>query len=239
MRTDPLAWLHIELTKLWYTLGNDELTHDYDALGERELLGDMLPLSVPFGVLLGLGAFGLVALGSGTAQQRLLALALGGQLGAVLAANLLWFTSAQNRLPCAVPLVVAIAAASSKLSELPLRSLSRAWVIAALGCSLLCVQAFVPRHKATRPTSAHYYNLANVEEALGLYDAALAHYARASAQNPKQPMFWLRLAHLARRVQRPAQATEALDKLAALPQLSPPFLEALEHERTLLAARPR
>src|SRR5205085_11456754 len=62
MRREPLAWLRIEGQKLWYLAGNHEFVHDYDWYGERELLGNWLPLQLPFGVLLALGVLGLAVL---------------------------------------------------------------------------------------------------------------------------------------------------------------------------------
>jgi hypothetical protein len=231
---DPLAWLQLEGKKLWYSLGNAELTHDYDVLGERELLGDLLPVRIPFGVLLGLGVFGLWATWRAGTQHQL-AVVLLGQLLAVLAANLCWFTSAQTRLPLAVPLVLAVAGWSRwlrQVSALPVPA--RGWVLAALSCTLLGAQACVSRPESKQPSAAHYYNLANVEESLGLFEPALAHYQRASERAPGQPMFWLRQAHLARGMHRPAEARRALDRLSALPHLPEAFQRALRHEQSAL-----
>jgi tetratricopeptide (TPR) repeat protein len=231
---DPLGWLRLESRKLWLSVGNAELTHDYDALGERELLGDLRPLAIPFGVVLGFGAFGLYAAWR-TPYQRLFALMLTGQLLAVLAANLCWFTSAQNRLPLIVPLALATAAFSRWLRRASrTRAVPQSWLVAAVGCMALGAQAYLARPESKRPSSAHYYNLANVEESLGLFEPALKHYQRACERNPKQPMFWLRLAHLARTMQRHAQAHDALDHLAAVPGLPEPFAEAIRDERSAL-----
>jgi tetratricopeptide (TPR) repeat protein len=234
MKGDPLAWLRLEARKLWLSLGNAELTHDYDLLGERELLGDLRPLGIPFGALLGFGAFGLYAAWR-TRSQRLFALMLTGQLLAVLLANLCWFTSAQNRLPMVVPLALATAAFSRWLRQASrARAIPMSWLVAAVSCMLLGAQSYLARPESKRPSSAHYYNLANVEESLGLFEPALRHYQQACERNPKQPMFWLRLAHLARSMQRHAQAHDALDHLAALPRLPEPIAEAVRYERGAL-----
>ena len=231
---DPGNWLALQARKLWLCLGNAELNHDYDLHGERELLGDLRPLGIPFGAVLGFGAFGLYATFR-VRSQRLLAIMLMGQLVAVLAANLGWFTSAQNRLPLIVPLALASAAVSRWLrlaSETHV--VSQRWLIAAVSCTALGAQAYLARPESKRPSSAHYYNLGNVEESLGLLEPALQHYQRAAEKNPNQPMFWLRQAHLARTLQRHAQAHAALDHLQAMPQLPEPYAEALRDERSAL-----
>jgi tetratricopeptide (TPR) repeat protein len=234
MRAEPAAWLRIEAQKLWYALGNQELVHDYDLLGERELLGDRLPLGLPFGVLLGLGALGLWALTRGAPGERQLCVVLLGQVCAVLAANLLWFTSAQNRLPLVVPL--ALAAGPGALA-LRAALATRASLLAAISCTLLGAQAFVPRQARQQPSAAHYYNLANAEESLGQNAAALAHYARASERRPEEPMFWFRRAYLARRMQRFDVAGSALDHLERMPHLPAALRRALGEERAAVEAR--
>lgn len=231
---DPLRWLGLAARKLWLSLGNAELTHDYDVLGELELLGDLRPLGLPFGVLLAFGTLGLYSSWR-IRSQRSVAVVLTGQLLAVLAANLLWFTSAQNRLPMVVPLSLATAAVSSWLRRASLtRAVPQSWLVAAVSCMALGAQGYLARPESKRPSSAHYYNLANVEESLGLLEPAFRHYQRACEQNPRQPMFWLRLAHLARVMQRHAQAHDALDRLAVIPQLPPPIVDAMRHERSAL-----
>jgi tetratricopeptide (TPR) repeat protein len=108
--------------------------------------------------------------------------------------------------------------------------------IAAIGCGLLTLQAFLPRHAAARPSSAHYYNLANIEESLGRTSEALAHYERAAQKNPKQPVFWFRLAYLARRTGERSRALHALDQLDALTDVPEPIRNASRSERRLLDA---
>jgi tetratricopeptide (TPR) repeat protein len=212
MREQPAAWLAIEARKLYFMLGNAEVVHDYDWLGERELLDPVRPVELPFGLLLGLGVLGLLQLARGSPELRALNLLLLGQLLAVAAANLLWFSSAQNRLPLVIPL--AFACGPAVLSSLE-RPREAGWLPLAL-CALLCAQAFYPRSRASQPSAAHYYNLANVEESLGQNAAALAHYIRATERNPRQPVFWARLARLAEQSERPDLAASARRRLQEL-----------------------
>ena len=235
MREQPLSWLGIEATKLWYALGNQELVHDYDLLGERELLGNLWAIRAPFGVLLGLGLFGLYALARGTPERKSLCVLLVGQVFAVLAANLLWFTSAQNRLPLVVPLAFAAAPALEGLAQL--KRPSRGWLLAAISCGLLGLQGFVPRKAVTRPSAAHYFNLASAEETLGWNDAALHHYVRATELRPKEPMFWFRLAYFARKVGRAQEADFALRQLEGMRGLPGALERAVRSERAALEAQ--
>ena len=232
MAERPAAWLRIEAKKLWYLLGNHEFVHDYDWLGERELLGFGLPNYVPFALLLGLGAFGFYCMARSDAALCWL---LSGQLFAVLVANLLWFTSAQNRLPLAVPLMFAgVQGLRTGLAACRNVRDARgyAWVLAvSLG---LAAQACLPRGAAASPSAAHYYNLANVEETLGRLDAAIAHYARAAQLRPKEPMFWLRLAHAARHGARRDISLRALDRLDRLAQVDERVRRAAARERDQL-----
>jgi hypothetical protein len=238
IRGQPRAWLAIQARKLWYLLGNHEFVHDFDWFGEAELLGPARALGVPFGVLLGVGLLGLCSLAVGSQEQRALCVMLLGQVGAVLVANLLWFTSAQHRLPLVVPLAFAagpgLCVAWKLLTRRSGYALGSRLRAAALGCTLVAAQAFLSRHAASHPSAAHYYNLANVEESLGRTSQALEHYARATQAAPEQAMFWLRLAHLARRAGQPATAQRALERLRALNDVAPPIRAAADDERRLL-----
>jgi tetratricopeptide (TPR) repeat protein len=244
IRSQPRAWLGIQARKLWYLLGNHEFVHDYDWFGEAELLGHARALGLPFGVLLGVGLLGLCALAAGSVEQRALCVMLLGQVGAVLVANLLWFTSAQHRLPLVVPLAFAtgpglclawkLVRPPSALDTAKLGRTGTGLRAAAVGCMLITAQAFLSRHASTRPSAAHYYNLANVEESLGQTSEALEHYARATHAAPEQPMFWLRLAHLARRAGQPEPARQALDRLSSLKGVAQPIRDAADGERRLL-----
>jgi hypothetical protein len=244
MRSQPRAWLSLEAKKLGYLLGNHEFVHDYDWLGEADLLGHARPWGLPFGILLGLGLLGLCSLAWGAQAERALCVMLCGQIAAVLAANLLWFTSAQNRLPLVVPLAFAAGPGACcawqllvqlrRPSTYPRSGAGARLALAAIGCTLIGAQAFVSRRAAAHPSAAHYYNLANVEESLGRDREALDHYARAAQAMPKQPMFWLRLAHLAHRAGQPERARRALERLRDLPDVPAGIREAADHERRAL-----
>jgi len=239
IRAEPVRWLGLEAEKLWDTLGNHAFVRDYDRLGERELLGLAQPVGLPFGVLLGLGVLGLGALLSearADPARAAVSCTLVSLLGACLAANLVWFTSAQNRAPLIVPLAFAAGPAITALLQhlrghAPLqRSPALLWLAA-----LSAVQAFYPRiAEQQHPSSTHYYNLANVEEELGQSGAALAHYARASELSPRQPMFWWRRAYLAQRLQRWDEARLALEHLTVLPDLPPELARAAQSVRAKL-----
>ena len=235
IRAEPARWLGLETRKLWDTLGNHAFVRDYDRLGERELLGLAEPSGLPFGIVLGLGVLGLGLLAKQARDNPIQApvfCTLVSLLLACLAANLAWFTSAQNRAPLIVPLAFA---AGPALEALRQRARSRTpsegaqhlprallW-LAALSAS----QAFYPRiAEQQHPSSTHYYNLANVEEELGQNSAALTHYARASELSPKQPVFWWRRANLAQRLQRWDEARLSLDRMSALPDLPPELARA-------------
>lgn len=234
MRDAPGDWLLLQGKKLWLTLGNDELSQDYDRLGERELLPGF-GWGVPFGLLLGLAALGIASTDrrAHTLSGALSVLLLG-QGGAALAANLVYFTSSQHRLPVAViagawagPGLLALmrvikrrreveaspseqAAGSSEAWPAPA---TRALVVALL----LTAQAFVPRAHASRPSAAHYYNLFVVEEQLGhLPEAALA-LRQVLERKPQDPVARLELASLLRRMGQFAQASPMLEALGRDP----------------------
>ncbi|HKP60118.1 MAG TPA: glycosyltransferase family 39 protein [Polyangiales bacterium] len=242
IREKPLAWSWIELEKIWCTFGNHAFVRDYDLFGERELLGLAHPIGLPFGIVLGLGVLGLTLITRRALATRhelahaALCCMLLGLLLAVLIANLLWFTSAQNRAPLLIPLAFVAGPALDALlrrarGEFPAAAVPNVLIGLAV---LLSAQAFVPRLPTERPSSTHYYNLANVEEELGRNADALRHYALATERNPKQPMFWWRRAYLARRMHRLDEAKLSLDKLAALPDLSPELRNATRDARRAL-----
>ena len=246
IRERPGDWLALELKKLWLTLGNHRFVRDYDARGEAELIGGLWSaIALPFGVVLGLGVLGLHVIfrrarrvRGERAQWLGLLLVLGGQLIAVLSANLLVFTSAQNRLPLCIPLAFAAGPGVLACWALARRMPQAIWQARpiALGASaLLALQAFVPRSQhADRPTSVHYYNLAAVEEAIGRLEPAAEHYRRAAERNPKQPMFHLSRARVLRRLGRFADAKAALHQLARIPELPDALRDAASDEQRLL-----
>lgn len=242
IRAEPAAWVVLELRKLWALSGNHAYAHDYDLLGERELLGAAFPFGLPFGIVLGLGTLGLIVLQRRARAARhepthaALCIVLYGLVFATLVANLIWFTAAQHRAPLYVPLAFAAGPAIDAI----VRRLRRALPASALpitGCiaaALLCAQAFYPRVASPKPSSTHYFNLAEVEEELGRPEAALAHYALATERNPKQVAFWWRRAVLAQRMRRLDDARYSLDQLLALPDLPPSLRDATRAARKSL-----
>lgn len=249
IREQPGTWLGLEATKLWYTIGNHRFVRDYDLHGENELIGAVHQFGLPFGVLLALGVLGLfVLLGRGLRQRAVRAQSLGvwlvlvGQLGAVLAANLLVFASAQNREPLCIPLAfVAGPALLAIWARVRPAFADKTWEASALALALaaaLLLQSFWPRPGGDQPTSVHYYNMAAVEEVIGRLDDAVHHYARAIERNPREPVFRLSLARTLRELGRTREAEVVLDQLAAMPDLPALLRRAGEQERRLLHAPP-
>jgi len=238
----PFEYFLLELRKLWALSGNHAYVHDYDLLGEQEIEVAAFPFGLPFGIVLGLGSLGLFILYRRAREARhdpthaALCWVLYGLVFATLVANLVWFTAAQHRLPLYVPLAFAAGRALDTIA----RRLGRALPASALpipACvvaALLCAQAFYPRVASPKPSSTHYFNLANVEEVLGRPEAALAHYALATERNPKQTAYWWRRAVLAQRMRRLDDARYALDQLLALPNLSPALRDATTAARKSL-----
>ncbi|KIG18452.1 putative O-linked GlcNAc transferase-putative TPR-containing transmembrane protein [Enhygromyxa salina] len=233
----PGTWVKLEFHKLWLTLGDQQLTQDYDWLGERELLPWAHRVGVSFSMLLALGLLGAgVVLGGRwqpregnepatgapafvrtASSRRALGWFLAGQVGAVLAANLLYFTSAQHRLPLVVPLAVLagpgvlglVAWAGPRLGALvggrghepgelaPKGSVQLTlprWLLVLAGIALL--QGPWPRSHRDQPHPVHYYNLAMVQDVIGEPRDALASLNRALELRPAQPIFLMRRAHL-------------------------------------------
>ena len=173
--------------------------------------------------------------------MRGVVLVLAGQLIAVLAANLLVFTSAQNRVPLCVALAFAagpgLLAIWARVQRVATHGFEAPRLALVCG-ALLFVQALWPRiGGATQPSSVHYYNLAAVEEELGRLNDAAAHYARAVQRNPRQPMFVLRQAHVLRLAGRAAAARAALDRLQVMPDVPQELRMAADHERRALDTR--
>ncbi|WP_106087652.1 hypothetical protein [Enhygromyxa salina] len=246
---NPGAWVKLEGRKLWLTLGDQQLTQDYDWLGERELLPWAHRVGVSFSMLLALGLLGAGAVLGGRWQpretgeppepppafvrtrsaRRALGWFLAGQVGAVLAANLLYFTSAQHRLPLVVPLAVLagpgllalrwwgrprLARLLERLrartpgprgSELAGQDARDAGPPAiarwvVLLAGLALVQGPWPRGHRDEPHPVHYYNLAMVQDGIGEPRDALASLDRAIELRPRQPIFHMRRAHLRHRL---------------------------------------
>jgi hypothetical protein len=181
---------------------------------------------VPFSVVLALASIGAVVVwrrpieASERAWKRALAWWIGGQLVAVLVANLLFFTSAQHRLPLIVPLVIlagpgAIAVveqAYASLRSRPGPGIARGWWIVAL---LLVGQGMWPRIDRSTPHPVHYYNLAVVQDEIGEPLAALRSLDRAIELRPDQPAFHGARAHLRLRIGDLEGAEQDLDQVFA------------------------
>jgi 4-amino-4-deoxy-L-arabinose transferase-like glycosyltransferase len=260
---NPGTWIELELRKLWLTLGDQQLTQDYDWLGERELIPWAHRIGVSFSLLLALALLGAGAvfgqrwrplerdtdpptLVHTPATRRALAWFLVGQLGAALAANLLFFTSAQHRLPLIVPL--ALLAGPGLLALLadirgrltptepttPTRPLPTWLLLAAL---LALAQGPWPRTRAQTPHPVHYYNLALAQDSLGEPRDALATLDRAIELRPDHAIFRLRRTHLRVRLLDYAGAAEDLaviDQLAANEGVPAWVLQEAELDRTTL-----
>lgn len=242
---NPGRFVELCRIKLWRMIGNHRFVRDYDIKGESELIGSYHQWGLPFGVVLGLGVLGFFVLArraqvvrSERARLVALLLVLGGQVFAITVANMLVFTSAQNRVPLVVPLAFvagpALEALITKLRGLPSRFEAKAWV---LGVALIAtVQAFVPRIADTgRPSAAHYYNLGAVEEQLGRLEEAEQHFGRAREVNSKQPMFWLAHGRVLRRLGRFDEALVDLTHIINMPNV-PAEVHKLAHAERMFAA---
>lgn len=258
IEADPVRFVRAAGHKLWLALGNQRFVRDYDLLGESELVGGYQQWGLPFGAVLALGVIGLSvitrrarAVRGERARLVALLLVLCGQLVAVLVANVVLFTSAENRVPLVMPLAFvsgpALEALYGKLvdgSERWRHALPR-WSnrfdvrpLALVVGVLACAQAFWPRVATTgRPSAAHYYNLGAVEEGLGRLDDAERHYGKARAQNPRQAIFFLAQGRVLRRLGRFEDAMELLTHIIHMPN-TPRELHLQAHaERMLTAAQ--
>jgi 4-amino-4-deoxy-L-arabinose transferase-like glycosyltransferase len=221
----PLDWARLELRKAWLLFANTELTQDFDWLGERELLS-VGARGLPFGALLGLALAAGAALPrlprSETMQGRRVVGAVLGVAVAVLAANLLFFTSAQHRLPL-VPLLALpgglslhVAWARIEGRELaPISSSGRIWLVVAL---LALTQAVVPRATRDQPDAPHYFNVGVAHQQFGDREAALASFERASAIRPKSKLMRLRVLQMSVQLHLPVDRKE-VEAIALDPEL--------------------
>ena len=207
---DPRGWLWLELRKAWLMVGNDELAQDYDIAGEREMLPLSPRIGIPFGVLVVAGLVGALGLrrriAAGDAALRPLWRSSLGLGLAVVAGNLLFFTSAQHRLPLVVPLaVLAVLAIGPGVQAVRRRRWPAIAVVAvATGAT------FVPRSRTEDPTAIHYYNLAVVHRELDEPREALAALDRAIALRPAHPVL---------RVERAEVLVDLGDDVGALEDL--------------------
>jgi hypothetical protein len=249
---NPGTWAKLEVKKLWLTLGDQQLTQDYDWLGERELLPWAHRVGVSFSILLALGLLGAGAVLGGRWQplgeapafvrtqtsRRALGWFVAGQFAAPMAANLLYFTSAQHRLPLVIPM--ALLAGPGWLALIayvgppiqrwfagrggwaapvaPQRDPSKRpltwWMLVLAGLALL--QGPWPRSHLDQPHPVHYYNLAMVQDSIGEPGDALASLDRAIELRPGQAIFHMRRAHLRRRLDDLDGAERDLTEVFAL-----------------------
>ena len=237
---DPGGWAWLELRKAWLMLGNDELTQDYDILGERELVGRVFHLGLPFGALLALfagawvGARGRPRDAEGRAWVRSCA----GLALSVIAANLMYFTSAQHRLPLVVPLLAWVAWARPDLAFRDGDRRRRIAMIAAAAAAFAF--AVVPaRSRQTEPSAAHDFNLALAQLRIGDPRGALASLDRAVARRPDHPVIRLERATLARDLGDFDKARADLATLEALHDVPPWIRARIAAEHRALAPRPR
>lgn len=246
LQREPVQALGLALRKLALCLGNAEHAHDFDRLGEAEQLGAVFQRGLPFGVLLGLGALGLVLLWrAGTADppavaRRALCVFLVGQALAVIAANVVYFHASQHRLPLALPLAVGGAAVFAVLARpgglTTLRTRHAGACVLAL---LLGVQAFVPREPSPprAVTASHHANLAAAFETLGDDGRALGAYRTAVAKSPKRAILHLRMGLLLARMGHSAEAISAFERAQVLATRDPLIRDASAHELSKLRAR--
>ncbi|MCA9699168.1 MAG: tetratricopeptide repeat protein, partial [Myxococcales bacterium] len=227
----PGDFLRLELRKLWLTFGDQQLSQDYDWLGERELIPWAHRIGLSFSMILALGILGAGVIATrrwradpaelvgrradapllaadDPASRRALALVLAGLFLAPLAANLLFFTSAQHRLPLMLPAaVLAGPGALAAFAALRDRKRRGSWAPADVGphslpawvwilAGLVLLQGPWSRSPQDHPHPVHYYNLAMVEDQIGEPRDALQSLDRAIALRPNQPIFHLRRAHL-------------------------------------------
>lgn len=255
---DPMAWLWLEARKLWLLLGNDELTQDYDWYGEREMLPWAHRLPMPFGVLMALGCMGAWVLrrrircGDGSTSEssgvearredpRPLAWTLCGLVVAVLAANLVYFTSSQHRLPLVVPLAMLAGLGAPALARI-VRALAagagdrRQAGRQLAGVLAIVVAALVPRAKARAPSAVHDYNLAIAWQRLGVPGNAALALDRAVARRPGHALIRLERATLRRKRGAFRGAREDLRAIEDLEAQPGWVRHAVDRERELLNA---
>jgi hypothetical protein len=144
-----------------------------------------------------------------------------GQFVAVAVANVAFFTSAQHRVPMAVPLAFAAGPVlQAGLDRLRPMARCPSWIgplrwNAMLLAMLLVVQGFWPRSRRSSPSPVHYYNLAMAHHSLGHRSQAMQSIDRALAMRPTQPLFLLERARLRMAVGDAAGAAGDLNRIRA------------------------
>jgi len=224
----PGRWLWLEVRKVWLLAGNDELTQDYDHFGERELLWCSPTVGIPFGVGLAVALFGIGRMRG----QGLVAWALFGLALCTVAANVLYFTSAQHRLPLVVPMAVLIPEGVRTLREAAKQQRLRTWALFVLliGASLW------PRSRRTEPSAVHYYNLAVAWFYVGQPVRAIETLDHAVELRPDHPVIRIQRARALRERGAFDRAAADLDVLEQQENL-PPWVRAqmLDERRRLRA----
>jgi hypothetical protein len=245
------AWLQVR--KVWLTLGHDEIAQDYDLFGEREMLPWSGRVGVPFGVLLALGLVGFVLVWRRRKTRPGLVLearewgappwlvVLLGQVVTVLAANVIFFTSSQHRLPLVVPLAFVAGPALVGLwhrfvgerSEVaPWPGRPPGWLL--LLAAVLFLQSLWPRLRAREPTAVHYHNLALVQDEAGEPRQALGTCDLAVQRAPDNAVMRLQRARLARRLREYDKAETDLDHIETLAEVPTWVSRQAALERELL-----
>ncbi len=218
---DPGGWLWLEVRKLWLLIGNDALTQDYDLHGERELLWCAPRWGLPFGVVLALGLLGVGRMrGCGLVGWAVAAL-----ICSTVAANLLYFTSAQHRLPLLVPLALLVPDGVRTLREAVAqrRIVTLGVFVVLLGSSMW------PRTHKDAPSAVHYYNLSVAWLYVSQPREAIAALDRAVEIRPDHPVIRIERATLLRERGKFQRAADDLDALDALPEV-PSWIRARMHD---------
>ncbi|MEM6295566.1 MAG: hypothetical protein AAGA54_30110 [Myxococcota bacterium] len=227
---DPGRWLWLEVRKLWLMAGNEPLTQDYDVLGEREMLSSSPRIGLPFGVALAFALFGIGPLRKAAGEDVVLWSLLGLAVGTV-AANLLYFTSAQHRLPLVVPFAVCV---PSGVRAVRAAVQQRRWP-AVVAFAVLVAASFWPRSRRDAPSAVHYYNLSVAWVYVGQPSRGLQALDRALEIRPGHPVIRLERASMLRRGGAFARARTDLDVLEAQGSLPGWVRERVVDERRRLA----
>ncbi len=247
MREEPGRWVWLELRKAWLMIGNDELSQDYDVAGELERLPWWAGRGPPFSVVLAVALAGMFAVRRRIVEHpeswrrlRPWAWLLGAQLLAVVAANLLFFTSAQHRVPLVVPLAFALGPGLCWLVRRPSESSKsrRSWWLSWALVAAVLAQGVWPRQRTEGPTAEHYYNLAIAHLRLGQPHQAVPAFDRAVELRPEHPVIAIERATLNRRLGHFEAVLADLDRLSVLPDV-PPWIQAraAEERRRVAALR--
>ena len=233
----PGRWLWLELRKVWLLVGTDELTQDYDPYGEAEMVPFDQRVGIPFGVMIVLAGIGGVV-GWRRAREdpdrwHALGLVLAGLVLATVAANLLYFTSSQHRLPLCVPAALLVPLSFAWLRDAVVQRRFVALALVALTIGL----TFVPRRKVRGPSGQHYYNLGVAWNAADEPARARKVLDRAVEELPEHPVVRLERARAARSVGDLATAHADLDVLDAMPDVPTWVRVAVARERERLLER--